>query len=374
VTRPALGIAIAADKITKETWSGTPLGLARGLEARGASVAAISAEPPRTIAYPLTVASAVARRNRYDASYTAAVSKARTVCVRTRLRRCAPLDGVIQIGCEFELPRSTRFVLLLDMTVVQAHALFPDFRRLSDGTFSAFRRRQAKVLERASACCAGSSWVADSVTTDFGLPREKVHVVGFGRNHLPPLADRDWRAPRFLFVGREWERKNGPSVVRAFERLRRERRDARLEVVGGHPRIEAPGVTGHGPLRLDVADERARLDGLFAAATCFVMPSECEPFGIVYAEAAGAGIPSIATAVGGAADIIGADAGVLVEPGDEEALLDAMRRLSNPDVGREMGERARRRAGLFTWDAVAERVLRALALPGTERELAGFLG
>ena len=83
------------------------------------------------------------------------------------------------------------------------------------------------------------------------------------------------------------------------------------------------GVTAHGPLDLADAAGREKAERLFESATCFVMPSRFEPFGMVYAEAAAAGVPSIGSTGGGAADAIG-DGGLLVEPGNESALLNAM--------------------------------------------------
>jgi glycosyltransferase involved in cell wall biosynthesis len=43
---------------------------------------------------------------------------------------------------------------------------------------------------------------------------------------------RDWSTPRFLFVGNDFERKNGVAVVSAFKRLRDQVSEARLDVVG----------------------------------------------------------------------------------------------------------------------------------------------
>ena len=111
---------------------------------------------------------------------------------------------------------------------------------------------------------------------DYGIAPEKVHAVGVGRNHTAPAVERDWSTPRFLFVGMDWPRKNGDGVLRAFARLRAELPDARLDVVGGHPPIDAPGVTAHGVLRLDVPEQHATLERLFGEATCFVMPSHSE--------------------------------------------------------------------------------------------------
>jgi glycosyltransferase involved in cell wall biosynthesis len=179
-------------------------------------------------------------------------------------------------------------------------------------------------------------------------------------------AERDWSSPRFLFVGREWERKHGPTVLAAFASLRAERPDATLDLVGGHPAVRGEGVTGHGPLRPEVPEEAERVRSLFARATCFVMPSQVEPFGIVYVEAAAAGLPSIATSVGGAGTVVAEGTGLLVPPGDVGALLDAMRRLADGEVARRMGAAALERSRLFTWEQVGARVLAALGLPGGE--------
>ncbi len=135
-----------------------------------------------------------------------------------------------------------------------------------------------------------TSWAARSAIADYGIPHEKVHVVGVGRNHSPRVPPaRDWSIPKFLFVGLDWERKNGAGLLDAFSEVRSRNPAATLSVVGGHPPIEADRVVGHGPLSLSVPEERRRLEALFEASTCFVMPSFHEPAGIVYVEAAGVG-------------------------------------------------------------------------------------
>jgi glycosyltransferase involved in cell wall biosynthesis len=210
---------------------------------------------------------------------------------------------------------------------------------------------------------------------DYGIDRSRVHVVGFGRNFDPQPISRDWSTPRFLFAGYDWERKNGPMLLRAFSKLRVESPAAELHLVGSIPRVDAEGVTVHG--RVDRKDPagRQRMERLIEQATCFVMPSRYEPFGMVYVEAAAAGVPSIGTTVGGAADAIGAG-GVVVDPADEGALLDAMRELSQPVRAASAGAAALERSHLFTWRAVAERVVRALNLadsPERHSSLAPYL-
>ncbi|MHB1710038.1 MAG: glycosyltransferase family 4 protein, partial [Acidimicrobiales bacterium] len=215
---------------------------------------------------------------------------------------------------------------------------------------------------------------ARSLVTDDGLDPGRVHVVGCGRNIEPTASvTHDWTTPRFLFVGNDWRRKNGDGVVRAFRQLRETVPSARLDVAGVHPRLDVDGVAVHGPLRLDRSGDRERLADLFAGATCLVMPSFSEPFGIVYVEAASFGIPSIAGNVGGTSTSVGAG-GVLVDPTDDAAIVGAMRWLADPAVAAETGALAARRADQFTWRKVAERLVRAagVAVPGG-RELAGFI-
>ena len=119
--------------------------------------------------------------------------------------------------------------------------------------------------------------------------------------------------------------------------------------------------------------DRALMESLFASATCFVLPSFVEPFGIVYVEAAAGGVPSIAGSIGGTADSVG-DGGILVDPYDDDALFEAMRRVCDPDVARALGDAALARSARLTWQAHGQRVLRSLDLapiPGVT--LAEFL-
>jgi hypothetical protein len=362
VTRVVL--AATGDPLAAATWSGTPAGIARGLRALGVAVAGVDATPPRGVRELSLALSAARSRSRVDAWYTPELHRLRSAVAA---RRLPAADGVMLMGAEFGLPAGARYVTLSDLTLAQARATHPVFSRLSERVYAGFERRQREVYAGAVACCTASHWTAASLVADHGVAAEKVHVVGLGPNHVPAV--KTWggeAAPRFLFVGREWERKHGPLLLRAFARLRAERPDARLDLVGGHPPVSAPGVTGHGPLRLDRPDKAARVSALFGEATCFVMPSEVEPFGLAYIEAAVAGVPSIATCVGGAGTIVADGTGLLVPPGDEDALLGALRTLADPAVARRMGAAARERSRLFDWKLVAARLLRALGLPGGE--------
>ena len=370
-----IALVFPGDSNSPTTRSGTPHGLARGLSAHGAEVLHIRAEPGLVVRLgaeslltalqiPRTAADGprdVLRRSHSAALLRPELGWLQARSVRRHLRGALDTAGVVQVGTGLAVPGGLPTVTHDDMTVIQAVEYgYPQWRLMSKRAINARIAVQRSAYERAVACCVTSDWARQSLVTDYGVPASKVHVVGVGRNldiTAPP--DRDWSRPRFLFIGKDWERKNGPAILRAFERLRNHIPEATLDLVGGHPPIEHRGVSGHGLLRISHAEERRRLSQLLSHATCFVMPSLFEPFGIVFAEASAAGIPSIGTTMGGCADLL-EGCGRVVDPYDEGALLAAMLELSEPAVAERAGRLARERADALTWPAVGGRILRAL--------------
>ena len=344
-----------------DSWSGIPSGLAGGLRSFGYDPLFVSAEPPPRADRLAQSWLRVTRRFDESWAQTADMMFLRSLLVRARITVNPARRSTrhwIQMGSEFGHPVDN-FVTLEDMTVASAVGL-REYVRLRPAIARAWIRRQKRIYERAMACCVASNWAAESVL-GYGVDRAKIRVVGFGCNIKVDVPERDWSLPRFLFVGLDWKRKNGDAVVSAFGRLRDEFPLAQLDLVGSHPNVDSPGVTCHGALRLDQPTERSRFDDLLRKATCLVLPSTYEPFGIVYAEAGWAGVPSIGTRVGGAPDAIG-EGGIVVDPYSPEQIYKAMRAVSEPDLARTLGVRARSHSQLLSWDAVAGRVAGALGL------------
>jgi glycosyltransferase involved in cell wall biosynthesis len=306
------------------------------------------------------------------ASLPYALARARTV--RGELANAGSLDGFVQNGGDYPAPRGVRMVTYQDSTVAQALDAYPwpHLLGLTRRDIRGMVRRQRDAYESAIGCCTFTQWNADSIASDFGIPRSKIHVVGLGTNGSFPESDtqeRDWATPRFLFVGFDWVRKNGDLVLEAFARIRESVPAATLDLVGRHPTVDLAGVTGHGVLAMDDPEQRARLTSLYQQATAFVMPSLHEPAGTVYVEAAAAGIPAIGTRNGGSATCIG-PAGYVVDPASPVELFDAMHRLCDPATAASCGALGREHAKQFTWRKVAERLVRALSIPNVD--LTGF--
>jgi glycosyltransferase involved in cell wall biosynthesis len=382
-----LAFAMSGDPRDRAVYSGLPASLYAALEALGIELTPIDVELPgrwqRLLVNAMTVGfldpPQLARSVRSGRSIRLAfrdnkpklhpsreMTAIRSAVAAARLRR-QPIDAAVSFGCEFSLPAGTDYVTLDDATIAQLRRSY-DYHWMEAVPDQALRRmmaRQRQIYDRARGCCFVSHWAARSAVEDYGIPAARVHVVGCGPNRVLRPAERDWTAPCFLFVGKDFERKNGPLLLRAFDRVRSQNPTATLDLVGGHPRVDREGVTGHGLLSLDRPDEVARVNALFERATCFVMPSRLEPAGYVFAEALAAGIGSIGPGNGGSQTIIG-EAGATVEPDDPDELTTQMLRFCDPLQSQAFAAKARRRAPLFTWRATAERVVRALELPGFE--------
>ena len=68
-----------------------------------------------------------------------------------------------------------------------------------------------------------------------------------------------------------------------------------------------------------------------------VVPSESESFGIVAIEGMAAGLPVIASDVGGLPEVVSKDCGILVAPGDSDALANAIRKVcENPELWKKL--------------------------------------
>lgn len=356
------------DTADPEYFSGTPARLAAGLSELGVDVVHITSKVPRLGRAALTGPTRVTRRTRAafgerpaQRVMTAPVLEiASSTIARSRLRSTSQLDGVVQFGSELLFSSGVALTTFEDMTVAQAHRLYPEWQ-LPARALNWRIRRQAATYARATACCATTSWAGRSIREDYGVPADKVHIVGVGSNRPASPAARDWSRPRYLFVGLDWGRKNGQLVLDAFAEVRLQHPDAELHIVGCHPPVSAPGVVAHGVLRRDHAEEQVHLDTLFERATCFVLPSRCEPGAVAYVEACSVGLPCIATQIGGSSDLVG-EGGILIDPSSPRELVGAMLRLAQPGEAARVGHAALRHSVAFTWPAVASRVLDALGL------------
>ncbi len=364
-----IAVVLQGDASNPGAWSGVPAGVSAGLAAAGVQPVSIDARLPGSSRLARRLGLSWAEESAHPL-LAAAGGRRADLSIRT----AGGIDGAVMIGSGYSLGGRIPTVTFEDMTLAQAlRQPGTPYSSLSDAAARRWRQRQGRNYARSRGCCVASRWAARSVKDDYGIEASKVHVVGFGHDPESQLVKRDWQTPRYLFIGVDWERKRGPAVLEAFRQVRESYPEATLDLIGGHPPVEMAGVSGHGRLLLGDRDGRERRSALLARATCLVLPSTYEPFGIAYLDAGSAGVPSIGTSAGGAPDAIG-EGGIVVDPGEIAPLIEAMLQLADPEIARRLGERAFAHSSLFTWKAVAERLLRALHPAGLELgRLADFL-
>ncbi len=266
-------------------------------------------------------------------------------------------------------------------TIVTAHDLYP-YHLLAAGERSARAHARNAVLRWVLASLRETAHViADSEFTKselvqwLGYPEDRITVIPLGGDHVnaPPMSAGEAaevraqlgvpRGARFvLHVGSCEDRKNIPTLLRAFARLRAlAGEDLYLVQVGGR---FAPF---HWELidRLGIARCVRQLSGLswerlalvYRSAALMLFPSTYEGFGLPVLEAMRVGTPVVALAAGAVPEVLG-DAGILVRDNEAEALAEAAARvLEDERMREELVRKARCRARAFTWEETARRVL-----------------
>ena len=176
------------------------------------------------------------------------------------------------------------------------------------------------TVHRAAAVIAVSDYLRRELEAKLPGARGKTEVVdsGVDLERFPVLPAPD-RTPAFVCIGSLTERKNVVRLARAFERLG----EGELTFVGdgplraqleGRERVHVVGRVPHD----EVPEHLAR-----ASVVC--QPSLLEPLGQSLLEGMATGRSVVATRIGGPPEFVPPDAGVLVDPFDEEAIVDALR-------------------------------------------------
>lgn len=161
-----------------------------------------------------------------------------------------------------------------------------------------------------------------------------------------------------LYVGSLRAVKGVDVLLDAWARVARDCRAARLLIVGDG--VDRAALQAQAA-RLGIADsvefrgEQSDPRPYYWASDLFVLPSRSEGFPNVILEALAAGLPCVASNVGGIPDQITANEnGLLVPPENADGLADALIQLLRDDARRRaMGDRARESARRFDWEFVA---------------------
>lgn len=236
-------------------------------------------------------------------------------------------------------------IVSLDATPIQYDALGEFYGHVPSGSArveAVKKRMNRRAFESARRLVTWSDWAKQSLVDDYGMPADKITVIPPGidtqRWNFPERPRR--REVNLLFVGGDFLRKGGQTLVDAFMRLPAAV-PAHLHIVS--PSKDAPEGLRNVTVHRDLKPNSAPLLQLFADADLFVFPSmgDCLPLAIM--EALSAGLPVIATDVGAVPEaVVDGHTGLIVPQNDPDALAAAIVRLvDDPGARLDMGKRAR---------------------------------
>jgi glycosyltransferase involved in cell wall biosynthesis len=275
------------------------------------------------------------------------------------------LGGAARLGAP--LVTTIHHPITVDRRLELAAAPGPG-RRLSLRRWYAFTRMQRRVARRLPRVLTVSEASRREIAEDFAVPPHRVHVVPIGADtrvfHPDPATPR---VPGRIVTTASADAplKGLAYLVEALAKVRTERPDAHLVVVGTRPErgpvaaaLDAYGLAAN-PQAVEFV--RGISDGelatLIRGAEIACVPSLYEGFCLPAAEAMATGTPLVATTGGAIPEVAGPDGEtcLAVPPGDAGALAAALTRLlGDEDLRRRIAAAGRARVlRRFTWEQAA---------------------
>lgn len=237
---------------------------------------------------------------------------------------------------------------------------------------------------RTRAVITNSALVRERVIRLYGYPPSRVHAITNGvdldrfaprRESAERKVEREqWRIPPdvpvLLFIANDFERKGLWTLIEALGHSRLRSLPWRLLVIGKdragpyRRRVERLGIAD----RLIFSGVTDRIERLYAAGDCLVLPTLYDPFANVCIEAMASGLPVITTRANGASELItnGVDGWILRDAGRPEDLASKIAALIQGRAWEAMGRAARRKVEGLSWPVHTARFLDVLR--SVERE------
>jgi glycosyltransferase involved in cell wall biosynthesis len=214
----------------------------------------------------------------------------------------------------------------------------------------AYRGLDAALCRRADAIVVPSAAFGDLVVARLGFPRNRIAVVHHGvevpRRPIHPGADVGTMALLEPVKGLD-------VLLRAAARLHGRRPDLRFVIMGNGPETDRLRGLARQLGVAEVVDFPGHVpkEDALGRLAIFVVGSYLESGPLTLLEAMAAGVPAVATRVGGINEIATEDTAQLVPAGDDVAMADAIARLLEDPALRERQARAARERVLARFTA-----------------------
>lgn len=237
----------------------------------------------------------------------------------------------------------------------------------SDWSFRFFcqdgdRRNDAKLIEmesqqlsEAHAVSAISQHLTDHLSTFCQFPGDRIRVIPYPIDQnlfYPNNADRaNSNPPALLTIGRLEKRKGVDVLFKALPQVWARVPELQAYLLGSEADLKKEDLVSRVPDKLSQVIfpgfvEHLDVPSYYQRATIYVTPTRYETFAYTILEAMACGVPVIASCTGAIPELVDDGiTGLLVPPGDSQALADAITALLDDPARRErMGQRAREKA------------------------------
>jgi glycosyltransferase involved in cell wall biosynthesis len=273
------------------------------------------------------------------------------------------IDVILQIGNYNGLTTTKLkkpYMLYADGSIETTEDNYP-FAQLwwSESEKARRKKLDEKVFQNADKIFTWSNYVKNTILENYDVEKGKIKTIYAGVNlKWGPDFEKNFGNKIILFVGIDFHRKGGWTLVEAFKEVKKKIPDAKLIIVGASPKIQEEGILVKGRIPKVRHQELLRL---YENASLYVMPSIQENLGLVFLEAMAYKTPCIGSTVGGIPEIIKhGKSGYLVKPNDPRELANKIiELLENEELMKRMGEEGQSLVKkYFTWDLVAKKMVK----------------
>lgn len=308
----------------KQSWSGTLYSMKRALEEQGeVDWINVRSKLLERIAVRLVwmygYCYKKATRNEYIWTRNLFLSFIRGLLIKSELQKSkfdfifAPVASNEIAYLDTELP----VIYVSDATFLAFNELYQESIDTKSKAVIEANYAEKRALKKADIISFPSQWAVDTAIRDYQVPQGKVQINRFGSNFEKlgvNSATKNMDICRILFLGIDWLRKGGDIVVDSCDILVSRGIPVQLTICGCElpSEFERDYITNIKFLDKNKSEDEQKLIALFHDAHFFFMPSQGECYGMVYAEASSAALPSIACDVGGVGSVVTPKNGVLL--------------------------------------------------------------
>lgn len=207
-------------------------------------------------------------------------------------------------------------------------------------------------------CLTMSKWLYNYYIENMNIPANRVHYVGGGINiDITKIDTSKKSGNKFLFVGKDFERKNGPLVIEAFKKIHKNNPKYEIYIAGpSNLKVNYDGIYNLGLLKFE------ELIKYFNLCDVFVMPSLFEGFGLVFCEALAYGLPCIGNNCFEMPYFIkDGENGYILKNQDSNELANLMiQAIENLEMRKFVMNNSQEYIKEYSWDSVIDRIVNVI--------------